>query len=162
MAGTTDRLFQLLDQYYQLATNGLKRIQDANTAINANTYTFSQFMKDAVTTWTDAVAGAWLAAQPPDAGAVNLLFVLGPNDQDVLSQVVPTALSGQPACTDLKQIGGNAAIPVNKVTLVLAQGALTVGTQGLVQGGVRPAAGLYVGAIQINQKPVATIQLLVM
>lgn len=168
-SSTTEVLFSLMQQYFQMGAENLKRLQEINTEIQQEKYTLSKLLKDGVAAWSNAVSSVLIPMQlaaPSQAGVPNLLFMLGARDTDPLTPRTAIALQGKAAtASDLIQVGGTGKIKSDRVQPTLDSEGLTVNFTRVSMDDqnapARPASGLYVGVILVDSKPAATIQLFV-
>lgn len=168
MASSTELLFDILQRYYDMGQDGLKRWQEINTEIQQDQYTLSKLLKDGIAAWSGLALGLLTplhAATAAPAGVPNLISVLGQQEQDPPTLIASTQRGKTATASDLLQVGGTGRIRSDRIQPTLDKNGLTVNFSRVClddqNAPARPTAGLYVGVILVDSKPAASIQLFV-
>ena len=166
MAGSSSYVSMLFEYWGNLGRNTIARLEGASAEIRDRKYGAQQLMSDVLSTWMDGVEGWWSAVLANVSPAVpTVFFRLTEGLTKAKNASVPLSVPGvaQPGWTDLVRLGGaqDQRIPRENVMVSInsARNALEVSLVGL--GEINPREGHYQGMVYIEERPLATIQVVV-
>jgi hypothetical protein len=159
-------LSTLFEYWGNVGRNSVARLEAASAEIQDRKYGSEKLMSDVLGAWMDGVEGWWSALLSSVSPTVpTVFFRLTEGLTKAKNASVPISVPGaaQPGWTDLVRLGGtqDQRIPRENVNVAInqARNALEVSLVGL--GQVHPQEGNYQGMAYIEERPLATIQVLV-